>query len=150
MSILSLTNNLYQYSGSQLFSAWSILLWAAHVDRFLPSYICDLFWWYGVCYVIIFKLLRFMWHCKWYGGFHLPLRTSFIIVHHTNHLHFSLQHSQQVYMLWCTSASIRSEIRRILLQQEFLVSAVVYFYSSLTSKTFPPRASSCHYKHNRY
>jgi hypothetical protein len=72
---------------------------------------------------------------------------SFINVHHTN---FTLQHSQQVYMLWCTSASSRSEIRRILMQQEFLVSGGVHFYSSLTSKTFPPRASSCHYKHNRY
>jgi hypothetical protein len=66
------------------------------------------------------------------------------------HLHLSLQHSQEVYMLWCTSASSRSEIRRILMHQEFLVSAGVHFYSSLTSKTFPPRAASCHYKHNRY
>jgi hypothetical protein len=56
-------------------------------------------WWYGVCCVINFKLLRFMWHCKWYGGFHLPSHTSFINVHQTNHLHFSLQHSHQVYML---------------------------------------------------
>jgi hypothetical protein len=103
-----------------------------------------------VCYVIIFKLLRFMWH--WNGMEDSICHYTLVLVnvHHTNHLHLSLQHSQQVYMLWCTSASSRSEIRRILMQQEFLVSAGVHFYSSLTSKTFPPRASSCHYKHYRY
>ncbi len=85
-----------------LLSAWSILLWAAHMDRFLPSYICDLFWWYGVHYVIIFKLLRFMWHCKWYGGFYIYIFHCNIVKRFTCYDAHQLLAGQKSGEFWCT------------------------------------------------